>query len=614
MTEEQQSLINLAETFNRLPLQFKMSINFLNPFVDYEAGLNLPEGAVCSAPNQVMNTTVDVPYKWFNFGHFIGPEARIFQPEDPQKYEVGWWSVDVSDEQGNFETPVIFTIDLTPQPVFALNLIGDSTSQVWARDFNIRLYNALDVVVETVEIRENQQVNFVKTFTQDNIAKYEVEILSMNKPYEHFRLIEISTTFIKYYSTSDIVSVDILEELQYDETLPIGAISANEVEILLDNMNLEVNLATNSPYQTLLSKNRRVNFSFGLTKEDGTIHWIPYGTYYTTADWKVDEVARTLSLRALDTLELLRLSDYVEPRIFRNATLYDLVKGILDDYDMMKIEYDIDTALQEIILPYAWFPKMSHRAALTRLATLSAINIFMGRDNKIYVKACTSFNILDYIYRRDTSIIDIKHPNKLNASTNTVRANVYYYQIEPAKEIYQAWEKLVIPKGETIRLQVVYEQIPAEAVSLGGISNSDLVYTLTASNDSAEIVFTNPTNADITIENWHLTGDVLTKKTTSRVEAVDNASKILLGEIAVELPDNELRQGTTNTQVFCEQVRRMVAASNMNVELETRGNVLNGLNDRVYLEEISAEQAYKIQRLQTRYDGSYSVSAALMKI
>ena len=95
--------------------------------------------------------------------------------------------------------------------------------------------------------------------------------------------------------------------------------------------------------------------------------WVPLGTFWSL-DWDSPDDTLEATVTARDRMELLRKSTYQTSQVLINKSLYELAEGVLQDAKLTSNEYIIDTDLQNIIIPYAWFNPVSHREALRRIA------------------------------------------------------------------------------------------------------------------------------------------------------------------------------------------------------------------------------------------------------
>jgi len=95
--------------------------------------------------------------------------------------------------------------------------------------------------------------------------------------------------------------------------------------------------------------------------------YVPLGTFWSL-DWDSPDDTLEATVTARDRMELLRKKYIPDQPSFAEQKLYELAEIVLQDAGLTSDEYIIDTELQNIIIPYAWFNPVSHREALRRIA------------------------------------------------------------------------------------------------------------------------------------------------------------------------------------------------------------------------------------------------------
>jgi len=118
--------------------------------------------------------------------------------------------------------------------------------------------------------------------------------------------------------------------------------------------------------------------------------YVPLGTFWSL-DWDSPDDTLEAIVTARDRMELLRKGTYQTAQVLQNKSLYELAESVLQDAGISPDEYIIDTDLQNIIVPYAWFAPVSHREALRRIAEAGLAVAFQNRDWKD-----TNRKFLDY--------------------------------------------------------------------------------------------------------------------------------------------------------------------------------------------------------------------------
>ena len=183
--------------------------------------------------------------------------------------------------------------------------------------------------------------------------------------------------------------IHLLEEREVSQgSLPVGNISANEIDIRLNNESRKFDAGNKqSPlYQTCGRRGgkRRISAWLGVDTAEGK-EYVPLGTFWS-GDWHVPEDEVYAETTGRDRLELLRKSTYSTSRVQMNKTLYELAESILQDAGLTEEEYYIDTELQQFPVPYAWFDSQSHREPLRKVAEACLGQVYCDRHGVLRIE------------------------------------------------------------------------------------------------------------------------------------------------------------------------------------------------------------------------------------
>jgi len=184
------------------------------------------------------------------------------------------------------------------------------------------------------------------------------------------KIVEFYTGIVETYYDDDILNMSLLEEMLIsDGSLPVGNISANELDLKLQNIEDRFFVGnTSSPIYTMIKRNRRIRAwlgtvlpPFNLNPALETVEWIPLGIFWS-GDWQAEELGTYVSTSARDRMELLRKSMFEISDIYEDVTLFDLATTVMADakLKMADMVYNIDASLAAITLQYAWFGKVSY--------------------------------------------------------------------------------------------------------------------------------------------------------------------------------------------------------------------------------------------------------------
>jgi len=326
--------------------------------------------------------------------------------------KVGWWGKTDCNSDGKWidgptsttstttlvptGTNPILTITFASRLITSLLVVGDSQYEEYPTSFIVRIYDAAvgGNLLRTETVTDSVGTNWVldgvswrKTIGEDpdlfSCERMELEIVRWSRANRVVKIVEFYTSEVETYEGDDIVSMRLLEEnLISDGSLPVGKISANELDLQLQNVEDRFFVGnTDSPLNELIKRNRRIRAWIGLVLPDNTVEWISLGIFWS-GDWQADELGTVVTTSARDRMELLRKNQFTVSELYEDVTLYELATTVLEAarIEMPDMEYNVDTSLQDITLPYAWFEKVSYFEAIREIAEAAQGYAYCDRD------------------------------------------------------------------------------------------------------------------------------------------------------------------------------------------------------------------------------------------
>jgi len=283
----------------------------------------------------------------------------------------------------------LLTQTFVARPMYNLLVCGDNKYGEYPVSFEVRIYALeVDVVpIYTTTVTDEVGVGWARSKADPidatavlwehdifndiySCERVELEIIKWSKANSIVKIAEFYTNISIIYEDDDIVSMKLKEEtIIADGTLPIGNISANELDLRLQNVTDQFFVGnTDSPIYTVIKRNRRIKAWVGLELPSGVTEWIPLGIFWS-GDWKADELGTDVSTTARDRMELLRKDEFEVSDVYTDETLYDLAEHVLIDAKLKQtdLQYVIDIALADITLPYAWFVKTSYFECIRKI-------------------------------------------------------------------------------------------------------------------------------------------------------------------------------------------------------------------------------------------------------
>lgn len=256
--------------------------------------------------------------RWLLDGSF---EIR---PEDPTDREgqVGWESDGLCGADGVFALPYPY-IEMELASVSILQAVtlefSDDPLDGHPLDFDVELW-AGSTLLDSVEIKDNANtILIIEDFTVNNPTAVRLIVKKWSKPFRRVRLARFMLGFIEIWDGSVIQDVDIYTEVTFSGL----KIPYSSCTIRVENKNHRFDPYAPNTLFASIEERQAIIVDLGLRLEDGSIEWIPGGTYYQqSAGWALQDL--TVSWELLDVIGMLVKRKFVVP-----ATLPTTLAGWL---------------------------------------------------------------------------------------------------------------------------------------------------------------------------------------------------------------------------------------------------------------------------------------------
>lgn len=256
--------------------------------------------------------------RWLLDGSFV------IRPENPTDREgqVGWESDGLCGTDGAFALPYP-CIEMSLTNVSILQAVtlefSDDPLDGHPVDFDVELW-AGSTLLESVSIVENANTKLVvEDFTVNNPTAVRLIVKKWSKPFRRVRLARFMLGFIEIWDGSVIQDVDIYTEVTFSGL----KIPYSSCTIRVENKNHRFDPYAPNTLFASIEERQAIIVDLGLRLEDGSIEWIPGGTYYQqSAGWALQDL--TVSWELLDVIGMLVKRKFVVP-----ATLPTTLAGWL---------------------------------------------------------------------------------------------------------------------------------------------------------------------------------------------------------------------------------------------------------------------------------------------
>ena len=355
--------------------------------------------APISRKGQLTNKKRNMDHKYATFEKdYFKLDGSFCIPPTPDEgnSELGWWSDDISDENGVFTSYQILEFNFTEEHnSMGLTITFDTMANEYASDFDIEIYRLDGTLIHKEEVTGNDNPLYVLIKGLDNYGRIVITIKKWAKPYRRARITEVDFGVIQEYQDDKIIKLNMIEEMN----IISDKIPSNEIKFTIDNKSKEFNILNPEGFYRFLKERQEVQASIGVEVRENEFEYIPMGKFYLT-DWQSDEGALTASFTARDVFELLESIDYKES--LTNTNLYDLVEDVLTKANVK--DYFIDEGLKNI--PTNGFTKsLNSRKALQYIGIAGKAAVYQCRQGILQIK---QFKVLD---KQDTQYVYFAGPD-----------------------------------------------------------------------------------------------------------------------------------------------------------------------------------------------------------
>ena len=443
-------------------LHGKVKISYTDPSLDEDSEITSSSGfARGSTEDSLFDGMIGAPVKYMMLDGSCPLDGTVSVGSD----SIGWRGDDMSDETGAVNEWIAISF-ATPRTIHNLNLYGDNQWNNFPVAFSIYAYDEEDNEIEIdgvspLVVDDNDEINwsYAPLTALSEVKKIKYEISKISQPLQPIMITELYSSYSEEYTDAEIISIRVLEEMEYSSgSIPLGNISSNECAIKLNNSSHKFDLGNPySPVSSLMLKNRRVEVWFGIEVPFmGETAWTKRGVFWTQ-DWSVPEDQIYVEITALDRLELLRKTEYYSRTLHIDKSIGYLLEKVLDDADLVKdTDYWIHPDLYEIIIPYGFFKRTSHREAVRSLAVAAQAKAYCDGDGCIVVEPWDPGKVARVQFTRN-KFKRKDNPLAFSEIVNFVEVYANPREIGEEEEIYTDSEVLRIEPGETATRTCVFE-------------------------------------------------------------------------------------------------------------------------------------------------------------
>lgn len=448
-------------------------------------------------------------------GSFIFPDSN-----QPQAYDVGWESENLSDADGALSEFVEFDFTDTHDLYgFIFNF------QTLIVDFKVEFYKDT-TLIDTISVTGNTDLEFKKIVSVLQWDKIRISVTKISKPYQRARIGSVVFGISFDFDNDNLVSVDATKavSIKNDNT------DSAQCNISFFNLGL-FDIKTIKDLPVGLQSGMRVSVYFGskLFNE------------YIVDSTEVEDEGKVINLTCYDRLYYLNDTTFNIGKVYSDGrSLYDWAMEVAEDAN---IDIVCDNSLKNITSK-GYIGAVSHREALRMIAEAGNCNIIV-QDGSISIVPFATTAGTDLT--RDDILedsLDISNEDKILGVT------VKQYQFSKSSTTTGLSENQdILLTGETQTITASYSSSPAEATSVS-CSTNITISSQKLGSENAVIAFTGTAGETgwITIVGKQYnksTADVSSGYIDSHVKEIDN-TLIADATMAKSVCDFQLTHSASN--------------------------------------------------------------------
>ena len=476
------------------------------------------------------------------------------------KHNVGWWSGNLSDSNGNFSVKPYIELLFVMRPIIYWRIVGDIKLNQYPVDFVVE-YKRNGTIVKTENITGNTELEVVLEPKLADITSIRMTISKWNTPNSCAKVLRFFEKVYESYDGNALQSFEIGEELCSIE----GNYNINS-----DSMTVSIyneNRKFDKGYlRSLMLLDRKLMPYLGI-ENNGKIEYKPLGVFYSDT-WDISQDNQFIKCTATDRLLRLQMKTYVGFPLIENVSLYEIAEDILQKASMKAEEYVISEKLKEIVVGMALLVKTTTWDALQEIANAGLCKIFVDRNNRIVILSEENLTNKSEITINPSNTFSYTSNITLTDFSNSV--SVEYFDISVTDDIIDVVElEIMLEPNETKQLTIGYTSEVANPLL---VSNNTMVQIISFVSGVNSCDCTVKNNSS-TQQNAILTISGNAININSRTVTVRDEDSILnYGVVEYSHTASELVQSYEQAEYMATMLINKMKAGEGSITAEWRGN------------------------------------------
>ena len=344
--------------------------------------------------------------------------------ENGENGELGWWANTRAASSGSYSTTQWIRINMSiPLHSQTITVVFDQNTNVYAKDFDVEVYNSSLSLVQTINVRDNNLPVAVVEMPDVDYKRIRIGIKKMNQGYRMARVTEVLFGAVTFFTDDDVSEI----RLQYETSLMSDSLPSNMAEITINNLDRRYNINNPAGIYKYLQEGQAINVALIVNNQ-----YYNMGLFYFVKA-ESEENSMLAKITGYDKFYVL---DTIPCNIGATGTwtVTQAVEAVIEASGQ-KIDYSIPTAIGSLTINKCIPENTTCREALRLIAQAAKCVCFFDKINVLrFINPTTitggdvlnADRMLKYPVITDTGLInnvELTVRNDFDDTENTYTAN-----------------------------------------------------------------------------------------------------------------------------------------------------------------------------------------------
>lgn len=528
-------------------------------------------------------------------------------PEVLKSKQAPFISTQRSDATGKFATPVKLTVtygaDHTTQNILLTgnphDLLGDVTITCYKNE----------VAVLTKKLKMKRARDGIYIPTKLACDKIELEILSTRLPNRPATVYYFGSPGQLIIERDYLAETNILEELGADDLLPYAPVTANEADVVLDNVDSVFTPSNKtSPLHGLMAPGSKLEVFFGVAITGSLFDMVPMGTYFIT-EWSAPNDSSQSSIIAHDRLYDLIGEDIPLLKVVHGETITGIFRRIMDAMKIPSNKYRINVN-STILVPFGYLPGETVGDVFNLLSEAGLCYIYVDRQDRITLT--DSGRQSPVMTMKDTDYIQtINNLERYNTIYNKLTVDINEPILRRTEKMLDGYQAIVDP-GVTTLDDITFPNVPV--VLLNSVSlfenHPAFIETIDYGHDRLRLKVNNSSGAVMQIQ---ISAAATYLDSLKRTRSIPGST---ISRTSLRI-SNPLIQTAEHADRIMAGMQNAISDPFSLFEFLSRGNPALEVGDVIRIQAPAAhieDEAVEIRRAEYRFDGGLECSYTTRRV